>query len=474
MVARRQRRRDGRWTRAFEAACLGLAAVWAFSTPAYGQSRSTTGSDPGMQSWSQDSLLEALVAEGLQNNPDVAAALAAVDAAVFRVGPAKTLPDPFLAFNYQNDGSGFTLGTREGSFLGTMLSQPIPWPGKLGLAGGVARSDANRIRAAGLGRARLAVEGRIRRAFYDHLLAKQLLDLIEDRRRTWQQIEGTVRERYAAGLAVQQDLFRTQVEILRLEEARADQQAALANRRAELNRAVGRSQDALIGPQRSLEYRDTIPDFAALLPSVRGRSPELQGALEWINTGRLKVRLARRDFLPDFVISGGPMFRGPLDPMWQIGLGVSLPIYAPGRQRNRLQEAKSIFRSAEAATRSVDQELELRTRERVEQLRATLRVARLYREGVLPVDELSLEAALTSYRTGRVPFVTVLDALSTLYADRANYLARLADAEKWRVAIDEVDLQASGGMEGAGTAPQGAAAAPSGSSGQSSSMSQMK
>lgn len=473
MAAGRCGTRDGRPILPLEVLCLGLAAALAFSTPAHGQSQPTAGSDPGALVWSQDSLLEALVAEGMENNPDVAAALAVADAARFRVGPAKTLPDPFLAFNYQNDGSSFTLGTRDGTFLGAMLSQPIPWPGKLGLAGGVARSEANRIRTAGLGRVRLAVEGRIRRAFYDHLLARQLLDLIEDRRRTWQQIEGTVRERYAAGLAVQQDLFRAQVEILRIEEARADQQAALANRRAELNRAVGRTQDTLIGPQRNLEYRDTIPDFAALLPLVRERSPELQGALEWINTGRLRVRLARRDFLPDFVISGGPMFRGPLDPMWQIGLGVSLPIYAPWRQRNRLQEANSIFRSAEAATRSADQELELRTRERMEQLRATLRVAKLYNEGVLPVDELSLEAALTSYRTGRVPFVTVLDALNVLYSDRANYLARLADAEKWRIAIAEADLQASGGMAGAGTAPQGAAA-PSSSSGQSGSMSQMK
>ena len=64
-------------------------------------------------------------------------------------------------------------------------------------------------------------------------------------------------------------------------------------------------------------------------------------------------------------------------------------------------------------------------------------MAGLYREGVLPVDELSLESAIASYRTGKVPFITVLDALNTLYADRALSLARLAESEKLRVAIDE-------------------------------------
>jgi hypothetical protein len=73
---------------------------------------------------------------------------------------------------------------------------------------------------------------------------------------------------------------------------------------------------------------------------------------------------------------------------------------------------------------------------------------------VLPVDQLSLESAVASYRTGKVPFVTVLEALNTLYADRAIYLTRLAEAERWRVSIDEADLQPSGGMQ-PGAAPSG-------------------
>ena len=86
---------------------------------------------------------------------------------------------------------------------------------------------------------------------------------------------------------------------------------------------------------------------------------------------------------------------------------------------------------------------------------AVSRIARLYDEGVLPVDRLSLESAVASYRSGKVPFVTVLEALNTLYADSAIYLSRLADAEKWRVAIDEGDLQSTAGMAGGASASAG-------------------
>jgi hypothetical protein len=88
----------------------------------------------------------------------------------------------------------------------------------------------------------------------------------------------------------------------------------------------------------------------------------------------------------------------------------------------------------------------------MENLAAAIRVARLYRDGVLPVDQISLESAIASYRTGTVPFLTVLEALNTLYADRARLLARLADAEKWRVSIDEADLLDGAGMKAAPTA----------------------
>jgi outer membrane protein TolC len=340
------------------------------------------------------------------------------------------------------------------TFLGGMFSQTIPWPGKLRLAGEEAQQFAEEVRAGTVGRTRLAVEARVRRAYYEYLLGQALLELIEDRSRSWREISAIVRERYAVGFGVQQDVLRSQVEVLRLDEARVDQAAQVANRRAELNRMIGRPQSTAIETAQRLDFRPEVPDLESLLQAVRDRSPELAALERGIEAGRIRVSLARKDFLPDFNVSAGPMYRGGLDPMWQVGLGITLPIYAGSRQRPRLNAAGAELRSDEARVSSVGLELEFRTRERYETLNAALKVAKLYREGVLPVDQLSLESAVASYRTGKVPFVTVLEALNTLYADRAIYLTRLAEAERWRVSIDEADLQPAGGMQ-AGGAPSG-------------------
>lgn len=425
---------------------------------------------PGRVS-SADPYLDELVAEALQKNPEVSGAVASSEAARFRIEPAKTLPDPFLSFNYENDGWSPSLGTMEMTFLGAMFAQPLPWPGKLKLAGEEARSRAEEVQEGVVGRARLAVEARVRRAYYDYLLAREELELIEDRSRSWRQISDIVRERYAVGLGVQQDVLRSQVEILRLDEARADQNARVAARRAEVNRVVGRPQDTAIETTTRLSFRAEMPEWPALLRAVDERSPELAGVSRGIEAARLRVSLAKKDFLPDFVASGGLMYRGGLDPMWQVGLGITLPIHVGSRLRPRKAAAEADQRSEEARAASTRSELEFRTRERFENLGAVLKVARLYQEGVLPVDQLSLESAIASYRTGKVPFVTVLEALNGLYADRSLYLARLAEAEKWRVSIDEADLQAGAGMSAVAPTSASSMGSPGGAGmGSSSSM----
>lgn len=416
-----------------------------------------------------DPALEALVSEALQKNADVTASVATAEAASFRIEPAKTLPDPFLSFNYQNDGWAFSLGERDMTFLGAMFSQPLPWPGKLRLAGEEAAFRSEEIRVGTVGRTQLTVEARVRRAYYDYLLARDLLGLIDDRTRSWREISDIVRERYAVGMGVQQDVLRAQVEVLRLDEARADQNALVANRRAELNRLVQRPQDAPVETDQHLGLRSEVAPLQAVLAAVRERSPELAGLSRGIEADRSRVALTKKDFYPDFVASGGPMYRGSLDPMWQVGLGITLPIHVGSRLKPRVAEAEAELRSDQDRSASAALELELQTRQRFQNLDAALRVARLYRDGVIPTDQLSFESAVASYRTGAVPFVTVLDALNTLYADRSVLLTRLTEAEKWRVSIDESDIQASAGMTTAGAATSSAMGS-SGSATPSSSM----
>lgn len=363
-----------------------------------------------------DPVADQLVTEALQKTPELDAARAALEAARKRVEPARTLPDPMASVSVQT-------GERD-----VMLSQPLPWPGKLELAARASASEARELEVGPLNRAALTIEARVRTAWYDLALANALDRLIEERRQTATQIEATTRDRYAAGLAVQQDVLRAQVELARIDELKAEQRAMIASRLAELNRLLGRPVDM----PAQLPAITTLPAIADVVEGVLALSPEVAAARQGIETGKLRIDIAKKNFLPDFVVSAGSMRS-----MWQIGAGISLPVWISKRQQNQLAEAQAQLAERTADSDVVARELELRTRERIAQLETANDVATLYREKVIPLDELSYESALASYQSGKVPFITVFDAMNSLYSDRATWLVRLADAAKWRVAIDE-------------------------------------
>ena len=418
---------------------------------------------PAARATLPDRALDKLVSTAIENAPELAAVHAAVDAARLRAEPARTLGDPSLSATYQNDGRSLSLGKAEGSFAGLMLSQPLPWPGKLALAGRAAESEAREIESGTLGRAGLAIEARARNAWYDLILARAIDGLIEERRDTARQIEVTTRDRYVAGLAVQQDVLRAQVELARIDELKATQRAVIANRVAELNRLLGQPQDAALDTPADLPGTVALSAADSWVASALARSPEAAAARQGIETGNLRVQIAKKNFFPDFVVSGGSMYRGnfAMGPMWTVGVGVSLPVWVNRRQQNQLAEAQARVTGQTAQADVIGRELELRTRERMAQLETANEVAILYRDKIVPLDQLSYESALTSYRAGKVPFVTVFEAVNVLYSDRASYLGRLAESAKWRVAIDEAALEPTA-ISGAPSMPSGGGAAASG------------
>jgi len=128
-------------------------------------------------------------------------------------------------------------------------------------------------------------------------------------------------------------------------------------------------------------------------------------------------------------------------------------------------EAEAGRRAAVLRVEAVRAQIRFRTREREAQLRAAERMATVYADGLLPQARLSYEASIASYQAGKVPFLTVLEALSTLYRDRIDHLRVLAAHERIKASIAEASLEAtseipSSGGEGRWRAGRPAVAPP--------------
>jgi cobalt-zinc-cadmium efflux system outer membrane protein len=327
-----------------------------------------------------------------------------------------------------------------------MAQQAFSFPGKRALAGRIAAAEADEV-GTRPARAHLGVEAAVRRAYADILLSRVNLGVVKEQIDTWAEIEEVTRSRYSAGMGSQQDVLRAQSESTRLMQQRVRDEAAEETARAELARVLQRPVAAaeiggarFVPPPRGDEplSRDEAHRLAEEV------SPELKEVLLAKERAQLGVDLARRNRKPDFVASASYMNRGGLPLMWSVGRGASVPLWAGQKQAPLIAEAESRVRAASAAEISLRALLKARTEERLIRLRQLAREAALDTDGILVQDQLSVDSALASYRTGAVPFVTVLEALSTLFGDRRSAASRLAGYMKAEADLREFSLEGPG------------------------------
>ena len=415
---------------------------------------------PLPESPSPDPVLAALLRDAQAGHPDLQKADAAVRMDQERVPQAGVLPDPTLSLGLQNDGfKGLQVGKMETSFYSVAFTQPFPWPGKRGLRMDVAALSVE-LSTATRSRIRLGLEADVRRGYADLLLLRGQQALQAQQALFLEQAERLARTRYEVGQGSQGDLLRAQVERTRIQLAvwalEAEEKMALAA----LNRL--RQHDPA-EPIPTTAPLAALPEPDLLTPeAVEARSPELAGATASVKQTERQLDLARLDRRPDFAVTAGLMPRGGLDPMWQVGVSISLPIYGRSKQQRAVAEHEHHRQGQDAEVQSVRTLLRQRTAERTIQIQSLRRTRDLYREGLLVQSEANFKAALAQYEGGRGSFLGALEALNGWVGDQGAFLQTLAQLQAQHIALREAALgptaPINGGSLGAASFSAGAGA----------------
>jgi outer membrane protein TolC len=432
---------------------VGMAQTQAPSTPPVQQAPA-----------SGDPLLLALIQEALDHNPDLAKTRTLIEAEQERIPQAKALADPSLTLGLQNDGfKAIQVGKMETSYYQVMLTQPLPWPGKRNLRGAIASLGVDSARAAS-DRTRLTLVADVKRAYFGLLLVRGQVELLDQQALFWQKASDLTRVRYEVGQGSQADLLRAQLEQNRLRQTRLGLQAEERTLVANLNRLRGVQDGAPVPTTARLgDLAVTASPASAWAARAEQESPELQAARVGITQAERSLDLARRDRYPDFSVSAGIMPRGAFDPMWTVGVSISLPLWSKHKQQRAVAEQEFRRKAQGSELDNVRNLLRQRIEERSAQLDAAQETLRLFREGLLVQSEASFQASLAQYETGRTPFLGVLEALNGWLADRGGYLAALAQTQALAIAQEEFNLTgtpaisasglSAGSMGGGGSAP---------------------
>jgi outer membrane protein TolC len=415
---------------------------------------------PQPDPFSPDPVLSGLIREALAEHPDLRRADAAVRMDEERVPQAGVLPDPSISLGLQNDGfQKLQIGRMETSFYSVAFTQPLPWPGKRALRKDVAAlavdfSDAIRVRV------QLGLEADVRRGYAALLLIREQQRLQAQQALFLEQAEALARTRYEVGQGSQGDLLRAQLERTRLQQAvwslEAEERSAVAG----LNRL---RQHEPADPIPTTATLADLPEPALLAPeAVEVRSPELASVRATVKQTEKQLELAKLDRRPDFAVTAGIMPRGAFDPMWQVGVSISLPIYGRSKQQRAVAEHEHHRLGQGSEVESVRTLLRQRTEERTLQITALRRIRDLYREGLLVQSEASFRASLAQYEAGRAPFLGALEALNGWVGDQAAFLQTQAQLQAQHIALAECALgptvPVTGGSLGSASIAAGASA----------------
>ena len=390
--------------------------------------------------WAAEPLrLRDLVATALENNPEVRAAQKRYEAARQKPAQERSLPDPVLSAGYSSNGGplpGQGLGRDGTSNIGVMISQELPYPGKLNLRGAIASKEAD----AALQQYRAVewnVRSRVSQAYHRLHHAYAALELLSRAQGLTTQILRISEARYSLGKTPQQDIFRTQTQISMLGARVIEMDQNKKTAEAEINSLLNRNPDTPVGEPLMADPPPLLFSLDELLQQADQLSPELGRAQKMIERGELAVNLARKDFHPDYTIAAGYFNQGGMPPMYQVRVDIPLRIHQEQRQRPALNaevdRLAEVRRSYEATT----QTLQFRVREAYIAAQTAWRIAQLYRDTILPQNGLTVESSLNSYQTGAGDFAPVLanltakiDAEENLHEVELKYVLALTRLEE--------------------------------------------
>lgn len=420
--------------------------------------------------------LSAYLLQAQERNPALQSLHARWLAALQRVPQARSLEDPMFTFNY-------FIESPEKEFW-VALGQKFPWFGTLRLRAEQAAHEAEAARE------RLMVErNRIiletKRAYYDLAAQHDTVGILEAENALQVELENLVRDRYALGLEMQDDVLRLELERERHHDLILSLQAQRPALAAALNEVIGRGIQDDVSPPETMPLPGPPPaaeDVALLIAQMHPELRELEAMAEAASTG---VQLARKTGYPELVLEtmfeqGRDPGRASVDPSspgriaayrgltgtalgqtpfdlaetantvydlayrdsmsteyeWSISVGFSLPIYRK-RVRAAVEEARLNLQALELDQQAALRRLESEAHLALFRMQDAERQYRLVLERLQPTAAQNTAIVRERYATGdeSTMLADVLMAIREEYALQRMGVDLLRD---WRYAAAEL------------------------------------
>ena len=395
--------------------------------------------------------LDDLERMALANNPTLKQAEAQIAAAAGRAKQAGLYPNPTLSAVGEEVSRGPII---RGGEVGGGFQQRIVTGGKLGLSRQVAEQE--RLAAEQMAQAqRQRVLNAVRILYYQALGDQRLVQVRGQLAGLAGEVVRISGEMGNVGQADRPDQLFADIEAERLDLGLAKARNALERTWRQITAVVN---DPSLRPTLLEGDLEEVPRLEAdqALERIYAESPELQTAQVNITRSEIALKRARREPMPDILMSGGVRYnrellefqpggilRRPVGPEGFFDIGIQIPIF--NRNQGAVAAAKA---ETELARREVDRtKLALKSRLATvyREYQDAMTTVERYRGRMIPKAQQAYDLYLNSFRGMAAAYPQVLISQRNLFQLQEDYVTALVAA--WQSAIDIQGLLLTGGVE---------------------------
>jgi outer membrane protein TolC len=374
--------------------------------------------------------LSQLVAEALQNNPELHAGEHTWRAATYVRQQVAALPNPQFTLQEFSVGSPRPfagLNTSNFAYIGLGASQELPYPGKRRLKGQAADAAAATLKAQ-IAVTEASIVEQVKIAYFKLAYLQQTLLLLESSRTTLGQVIDSEIARYSAGQGSQMDVLKAQLERTKLVREITMHHEDMAQIEADLKQLLRRPQDSSDIVAENLTPTTLRYSSRELLDFVRKQNPEIRMESSSIAKQSADLKSAEAQRKPDFNIGYMYQRTGTDFPAYyMVTVGMILP--RRSRVRAEVAEAAESFAGAKERLDAALQQQLSYTQKQYAAAASTAELLAEYREGLLPQADAAFHAGLAGYQANKQPLTSVLNALNEVLELKRGYEQALLDHE---------------------------------------------
>ena len=381
--------------------------------------------------------LNALVAEVLENNPELKFYKAEIDAAKGIRQSAGSWANPEASGSLGqkkiwNEGEELTGKGKTGEIA---ITQTFEWPGRMGLRRAIADRDID-LAELGFEQFRASLEARARIAAYELIAAREVTGVTREVADHFRALEEVLVQREPAGLTPLLEM--RVIEAMDLNMRRRASEASLAAQVAlfDLNQLRGAPLDSELRFEPMSFGFAPLGDKKELLELARSNDFLVRTRTVELERQDLEVGLAESERLP--AITAGPSFAeeraGERERILAVEVSMPLPIW--NQNRGNIRSAKARRSQAETSLQIAKQDADRRLMETVAIYETRIQEMVNWRPDSIQHFKEAAELADRHYRLGAVPVsiyvelqTQYLDALAGLHATKKEALEAAAELE---------------------------------------------